>query len=64
MTETEIGTLLKTPFPKLAELCKDPVVLLAVLNLATNIGIHIGQTQMNESYHTMMADCNELAIKK
>jgi len=54
MTEQEIATLLKTPFPRLADFCKDPVSLVAVLNLAINHGIRIGQTQMNESYYTMM----------
>lgn len=63
MTPEETAKLLKTPLPRLIELAKDPASLMAILNLAINIGIQIGQNQMNRSYHQMLSGYNEVSLK-
>ena len=62
MTIEEIATLLRLPVPHLLELAKDPMSLVAILNLAVNKGTQIGQVKTHESYHMMMTGYNETAI--
>ena len=50
------------PFPRLAELCKDPEFLAKVLSTAVQLGIQIGRQQTHEHYHTMFAGYNKLTI--
>lgn len=55
MITDDIARILDIPWPKLTELSKDPASLLALLSLAINKGIWIGQNNMNASYHEMMS---------
>lgn len=62
MTIDQIATLLRLPVPNLLELAKDPMSLVAILNLAINKGTQIGQAETHYSYHMMMTGYNETAI--
>ena len=55
MTPDDIARILNIPWLKLIELSQDPASLLALLSLAINKGIGIGQNNMNASYHEMMS---------
>jgi len=55
--------LLNIPITELAKPCDDPVILLASLSLAYQLGYKLATEKCHRFYHTMFAGQDETAIK-
>ena len=62
MTEQETENILHTPFTKLTELCRDPVILVAVINTAYQQGTNLGQRRTHEEYNELFHKYTEVSI--
>ena len=63
MTKEEISNILHLPFPKLAELCKDPAFLAQVISVAYNEGMRLGKLQTNNGYNQMFKGYSKVTIE-
>lgn len=59
MNQEKIAELMHLPFPKLAEVCKDPETLATVISLAINMGMQRGREQRDRYYNQMFRGYDE-----
>ena len=62
MTEQDIKDILHIPFKRLAELCQDTEILIAVINTTYQQGINLGQRKTHKEYNELFKGYNEISI--